>query len=153
MAFACFLRFKRGQLFQNAYSTSKSVDCLGELVLKTMNSRLSKKADLQTSPDFVARSATSQPKKLAPLTKKLVRPTYSKSRWIVVLSFPCIILFTHQFVYVMYTFLVLSHSRIWQLNLPVEIIYTKINWHVRVLFWFFLLTLECTTCKCVNISI
>ena len=81
MAFDCFLRFKRGQLFQNAYSTSKSVDCLGELVLKTMNSRLSKKADLQTSPvDFVARSATSQPKKLAPLTKKLVRPTCSKSR-------------------------------------------------------------------------
>ena len=80
MAFACFLRFKRGQLFQNAYSTSKSVDCLGELVLKTMNSRLSKKAGLQTSPDFVARSATSQPKKLAPLTKKLVRPTCSKSR-------------------------------------------------------------------------
>ena len=24
---------------------------------------------------------------------------------------------------------------------------------MRVLFWFFLLTLECTTCKCVNISI
>ena len=45
-AFACILRFKRGQLFQNAYSTSKSVDCFGELELDTTNSRLSKKADL-----------------------------------------------------------------------------------------------------------
>ena len=40
-AFACILHFKRGLLFQNAYSTSKSVDCLGELDMDTTNSRLS----------------------------------------------------------------------------------------------------------------
>ena len=53
----------------------KSVDQPWKIVVDLLN------GEGLTSHDFVARLATSRSKKLAPLAKKLVRSTCSKSTW------------------------------------------------------------------------